>query len=163
MRTVTTTVICLFGLCLFGSAEARQKHVSTKLEAEILKVLDDYMDAWNRKDLEGWERTFNFPHFRLASGRMAILDHPGMQDPARVWGSVGSDWHHSKWDRRRIIHASEDKAHVDTQFTRYRADGSKIGTYESCTSSRKRMDAGASNLDPATHNSFLRPIAASAH
>ena len=42
-----------------------------------------------------------------------------------------SGWHHSKWDHRRIIHATADKVHVDTKFTRYRADGSRIGSYES--------------------------------
>jgi len=62
---------------------------------------------------------------------MSVLDRPGQQDPARVWASAGGDWHHSGWDRRRIIHASEDKMHVDTEFTRYRANGSKIGSYES--------------------------------
>ena len=59
-----------------------------------------------------------------------MLEGPGMQDTTKVWASI-TDWHHSKWDRRRIIHATADKIHVDTQFTRYRADGSKIGSYES--------------------------------
>ena len=35
------------------------------------------------------------------------------------------------WDHRRIIHISEDKAHVDTMFTRYRADGTKLSFAES--------------------------------
>jgi len=114
------------------AAPARQKSSSDRrIEAEVMKVLDEYMEAWNRKDLAAWERTFHFPHYRLASGRMNVLDKPGMQDAARVWASAGSDWHHSKWDRRRIISSSPDKVHVDTKFTRYRADGSKIGTFES--------------------------------
>lgn len=111
---------------------ARQKSSPDhRIETEVMNVLDEYMAAWNRKDLAAWERTFHFPHYRLASGRMNVLDKPGMQDAARVWASAGSDWHHSKWDRRRIISSSPDKVHVDTKFTRYRADGSKIGTYES--------------------------------
>ena len=114
------------------AATARQTSTTDRrIEAEVMKVLDEYMEAWNRKDLAAWERTFHFPHYRLASGRMNVLDKPGMQDAARVWASAGSAWHHSKWDRRRIISSSPDKVHVDTKFTRYRADGSKIGTYES--------------------------------
>jgi len=89
------------------------------------------MNAWNHKDMEAWERTFHFPHYRLASGTMTVLERPGMQDASRVWTRVGSDWHHSRWDHRRIVHASADKVHVDTKFTRYRQDGSKIGSYES--------------------------------
>lgn len=40
-------------------------------------------------------------------------------------------WHHSQWDRRKIIHGTAEKIHVDTKFTRYRADGTVIGSYES--------------------------------
>jgi len=115
-----------------GAGAAREKSSpDRRIEADVMKVLDEYMEAWNRKDLAAWERTFHFPHYRLASGRMNVLDKPGMQDAARVWASAGIDWHHSKWDRRRIISSSPDKVHVDTKFTRYRADGSKIGTYDS--------------------------------
>jgi hypothetical protein len=38
-------------------------------------------------------------------------------------------WHHSAWDHRRVIHETEDKVHLDVQFTRYRADDSVIGVY----------------------------------
>ncbi|MEK6286927.1 MAG: hypothetical protein AABO57_14405 [Acidobacteriota bacterium] len=132
MKTIMS-ISLIIGL-MTGAGYAHQNETNRpdhQIEAEVTKVLDDYMSAWNRKDLAGWEGTFSFPHYRLASGKMTVLERPGMQDAARVWASAGSDWHHSKWDRRRIIHASRDKVHVDTKFTRYRADGSKIGTYES--------------------------------
>ena len=45
--------------------------------------------------------------------------------------ALGDGWHHSAWGRRKIIHAAADKAHVDTLFVRYRADGSVIGSFES--------------------------------
>jgi len=126
---------CLF-FCLIlcvAAAHTRSKIVSQDIEKEVMQVLDDYMAAWNRKDLEGWERTFHFPHYRLAGGKMNVLDKPGMQDAARVWGpaGAGADWHHSRWDRRKIIHSSPDKVHVDTKFTRCRADGSVISSFES--------------------------------
>ncbi|HKQ74824.1 MAG TPA: hypothetical protein VJ810_14115 [Blastocatellia bacterium] len=102
------------------------------LEAAAMKLLDEYMAKWNSKDVTAWESTFHFPHYRLASGKMTVLDRPGQQDGARLWQTMAaSGWHHSKWDRRHIVHASADKIHVDTKFTRYRADGSSIGSYES--------------------------------
>ena len=107
------------------------KPLAADIEGEVMRVLDDYMSAWNRKDLAAWEHTFHFPHYRLASGKMNVLDRPGLQDATRIWASVGSDWHHSRWDRRRIVHSSADKVHVDTKFTRCRADGSVIGSFES--------------------------------
>ena len=95
-----------------------------------MQLLDAYMDGWNRADLKAWEGTFHFPHYRLASGRMSVLDRAGVQQPPSLWGPE-SDWHHSAWDRRRIVHASPAKVHVDTQFSRFRSDGSRIGSYDS--------------------------------
>ena len=106
-------------------------HWKSQIRSEVKKVLDDYMKSWNQKDLVSWEATFHFPHYRLASGRMRVLEQPGLQKEIRLWVDAGEGWHHSKWNHRRIIHASDDKVHVDTQFTRYRADGSIIGVYDS--------------------------------
>ena len=119
----------------FGSLQAPKEAPPTidpAVEAAAMKVLDEYMAAWNNRDMEAWERTFHFPHYRLASGKMNVLDHAGMQDAKQLWATMDrTGWHHSRWDRRRIISASADKVHLDTQFTRYRADGSRIGVYES--------------------------------
>jgi len=129
----TFLIACLWiGVMMGGSiAGNRPKALAPDIEREVMRLLDDYMSAWNRKDLAAWERTFHFPHYRLASGKMTVLDRPGVQDPTRVWASAGSDWHHSRWDRRRIIHSSPDKVHVDTKFTRCRANGSVIASFES--------------------------------
>src|SRR5215471_6808854 len=133
MTRIVTSLLLLSALFSAGSAQNRSKGDTNEIEKEVMKVLDDYMAAWNRKDLAAWEQTFHFPHYRLASGRMNVLDKPGMQDAARVWGpaGAGAEWHHSRWDRRKIIHSSPDKVHVDTKFTRCRADGSVISSFES--------------------------------
>jgi len=124
----------LFVLFLILSAPQTDSVTAiSDIEKEMMQVLDEYMAAWNRKDLAGWERTFHFPHYRLASGKMNVLDKPGLQDAARVWGpaGAGAEWHHSRFDRRKIIHSSPDKVHVDTKFTRCRADGSVISSFDS--------------------------------
>jgi hypothetical protein len=131
MKTIVMAGM-LIGVMMGSSvAGKRSEAPAPDVESEVMRLLDDYMNAWNRKDLVAWERTFHFPHYRLASGKMSVLDRPGLQDATRVWGSAGSDWHHSRWDRRRIIHLSPDKVHVDTKFTRCRADGSVISSFES--------------------------------
>jgi hypothetical protein len=129
----TLVIACLLIAVVTGDSIAgrRAGAVNRDVENEVMRALDDYMNAWNHKDLAAWERTFHFPHYRLASGKMNVLDRPGLQDATRVWASAGSDWHHSRWDRRRIIHSSADKVHVDTKFTRVRADGSVISSFES--------------------------------
>lgn len=128
MRSV---LLILFSAWLVVAAASQApKRADSTLEAVALEVLDEYLAAWNKQDLVAWERTFHFPHYRLASGKMTVLERPGQQDPRRLWQAIDG-WHHSKWERRRLVHAAADKIHVDTKFIRYRADGSVIGAYES--------------------------------
>src|ERR1700689_773240 len=98
--------------------------------AAAMTVLDDFMAAFNARDLSAWDATFNFPSVRLASGRLVILD-AGDHKPGMFEKGALAEWHHSGWDRREVIQAGEDKVHIDTRFTRYRADGSIIGGFDS--------------------------------
>jgi hypothetical protein len=131
MKTIVMAGLLIGVMTGSSVAGKRSEALAPDIESEVMRLLDDYMNAWNRKDLDAWERTFHFPHYRLASAKMTVLERPGLQDATRVWGSAGGDWHHSRWDRRRIIHSSPDKVHIDTKFTRCRADGSVIGSFES--------------------------------
>jgi hypothetical protein len=125
------TMLCLvLDSALSVESPAEQARADPEVQRAVMKVLDDYMTTWNAKDLTAWESTFQFPHYRLASGQMRVLEHAGMQDASKIWAQIDG-WHHSAWDHRRIVHWSPDKVHVDTRFSRYRADGSKIGSYDS--------------------------------
>ena len=97
--------------------------------AAAVKVLDDFMAAFNARDLAAWDRTFNFPSVRLASNRLVILQ-AGDHKPEMFSQGALADWHHSAWERRDIIHAGPDKVHFDTRFSRFRADGSVIGGFD---------------------------------
>jgi len=95
-----------------------------------MACLDAFMSAFNARDLPAWEKTFNFPSVRLASNTMVIIE-PGYHQPGMFERGALSDWDHSAWDRREIIHAGADKVHIDTRFTRYRKDGTVIGGFDS--------------------------------
>ncbi len=99
-------------------------------ESAALKVLDDFMAAFNARDLAAWDATFNFPSVRLASGKLVIINAGDHKSSMFEKGAL-AEWHHSAWERREVIHAGEDKVHIDTRFTRYRADGSVIGGFDS--------------------------------
>ena len=103
----------------------------TESEEQAMRLLDDFMAAFNARDLKAWEATFNYPSVRLASGKVVLIDKPGFHPPDMFDRFRGQGWDHSAWDHRKIIHNSDDKVHVDTRFTRYREDGSKIGVYDS--------------------------------
>jgi hypothetical protein len=66
---------------------------------------------------------------------MSVWDRPGVESDAWMNGTYKmlreSGWDHSSWTRRRLIHLSDSKAHVDTEFTRYRKDGTVIASIES--------------------------------
>ena len=98
--------------------------------AAALKLLDEFMAAFNARDVEAFEATFNFPSIRLASGKLVTLNKGDMTADRFTTGAL-AEWDHSAWERREIIHAGADKVHVDTRFTRYRKDGSVIGGFDS--------------------------------
>ena len=93
-----------------------------------MDVLDRHLAALNAGDAAALAATLHFPHYRLAGVRMQVWDHPDsyLKD---FHARAGKEWHHSSWDFRNAIAASEDKVHVDAQFLRYRADGSVLGRY----------------------------------
>ena len=93
-------------------------------------VLDAFMAAFNARDIEAWQQTFNFPSVRLASNTLTIIDADYHQPEMFGRGAL-TEWRHSAWARREVIHAGPDKVHFDTRFTRYRADGSVIGGFDS--------------------------------
>jgi hypothetical protein len=98
--------------------------------AAAMACLDQFMAAFNARDLTAFEATFNFPSVRLASNTLAIIE-PGYHRPEMFSRGALSDWDHSAWERREVIHAGPDKVHFDTRFTRYRADGGVIGGFDS--------------------------------
>jgi hypothetical protein len=98
--------------------------------AAAMQCLDDFLAAFNARDLEAYERTFNFPSVRLASNRMVVIER-GFHKPVMFERGALSEWHHSAWERREVIHAGADKVHLDTRFVRYRADGSVLGAFDS--------------------------------
>jgi hypothetical protein len=98
--------------------------------AAATKCLDAFMSAFNARDLKAFEATFNFPSVRLASNTLAVIE-PGYHKLEMFSRGALKEWNHSAWERRRVIHAGPDKVHFDTRFTRYRADGSIIGGFDS--------------------------------
>ena len=99
-----------------------------------IPVLDAWMVGFNALDLSAWKATMHHPHYRLASGAMrkwedADMDDSFVEGVRTRLGNIG--WRHSAWTRREIVHCSDLKIHVDTQFTRYREDGSVIAAHDS--------------------------------
>ena len=96
-----------------------------------LATLDAFMVAFNDRDLDAWEATFSFPHFRLADGTLTVLPAAGARTSALFDALAATGWHHSAWLSREVVQAGPDKAHVVVEFARYRADESELARYRS--------------------------------
>ena len=99
------------------------------------------MDALNELDIERHVATYHFPHFRLASGVLAVWTTPDEAMPLlrlppaergpQLERVLGAGWKRSRWTRREIVQADAEKVHVVTRFERLRADGSRISAHDS--------------------------------
>src|SRR5262245_18856913 len=101
---------------LSRSRAAVKRHSIVPGQSAIMAVLDGFMAAFNRQDAAEEERTYQFSHYRLASGRMAVLNEPGAETRAWMNGADKAfrDWDHIAWTHRRIVHVSDSKARIDT-------------------------------------------------
>ncbi len=139
-----TRLICaawLAALAIGCSAWAPPRTSHPDRDAQIMRVLDQYMDALNALDIEGHVATYHFPHFRYAGGALAVwatreeamplLLAPPEQQRARLREVLEPDWHRSEWTRREIVQGDATKVHVVTRFERLREDGSVIKAFDS--------------------------------
>ena len=97
-----------------------------------MQVLDNFMRAFNNKDMNGWGATLNFPHVRFASGEVRVwqtTEEFSTNPPFEALNKIG--WDHSHWLSRKVVMASSDKVHIATVFQRFDSNNQSIGTYES--------------------------------
>lgn len=101
-------------------------------EQDALAPLALYMKSWNARDLEGMDAAFHFPHVRVASGRIYLMEEAAARSPDFFDGFIRqTGWDYSLWDYRHAVQSTDNKVHFAVQFTRYRADGNIIGHYPS--------------------------------
>jgi len=102
-------------------------------ENAAMRVLDEFMGAFNARDDEAMCWTFHYPHIRFASG--AVRTYETHEDCVEqfdfAWFAERVGWDHSTWDRRTAVQANADKVHVMVVFSRYNADDEQISQFDS--------------------------------
>jgi hypothetical protein len=99
-------------------------------EAEARKVVEAFVAGFNARDDEAIRRSLNYPHIRIASGRVRIIDEPSNYITPYKYLIEHEDWDHSTLDSAEPIHVTDTKAHFKIEFSRYKADGSKYVTHQ---------------------------------
>ncbi|MEZ5936771.1 MAG: hypothetical protein R3C52_00960 [Hyphomonadaceae bacterium] len=98
--------------------------------APAFEATDRFMTGFNARDAEAWGESLHFPHVRIASGSVRVI-----QSADELAGSferlAAIGWDHSAWADRRIVQCGPTKAHMLTTFVRYRADGSELARFNS--------------------------------
>ena len=103
-----------------------------KADPAVVAVVERYVDALNRRDLDGVRAAFHFPHVLFAGGEVVVYPTSADLSFAAFDRRVAAaKWARSSWDGHRLVLSGADKVHLDVWFTRWRADGSKIGEHHS--------------------------------
>lgn len=96
------------------------------------KAMDEFMTAFNSRDVNAWAATLNYPHVRFASNAVAVYNN--QEDFERKNANYAerlAPWHHSRWESMKVIQSGADKVHFAVEFIRYDAAGKEIGRFPS--------------------------------
>ncbi len=93
-----------------------------------MEAMDDYLAGLNHGDERAVNDACNFPHVRLAGGKVVVWNDHGDYKLDDFVARAGDGWHRSTWDERTPIHVGKDKVHLQVKFSRWRKDGSLLGT-----------------------------------
>ncbi len=102
-------------------------------EQEALRVCDELCETINAHDPEDHIRALNFPHVRIASGRVTVwetVDELRATYLPIIAQPLETGWHHSTMDQKDVINSAPDKVHVAVQYTRWTEDQQAIATYQ---------------------------------
>jgi hypothetical protein len=105
------------------SAQAPSSVPADERAAAAMQALDRYLETWNSRDAATWASSLHFPHIRPGPGAFEQSATPADYiKGVNFEQTISTGWHHSEWVSRRLLHISEDKAHIAGEWQRYTAD-----------------------------------------
>jgi len=125
--------LLLFAIPVQSDDASDASAASQESSRQAMRVLDEFMAAFNARDEEAMVATLHFPHVRVASDRTLVEESPATLMEAFDFDAFAKrfDWNHSAWVSRKIVQSGPKKVHVATRFARYRADGSVSTEFDS--------------------------------
>jgi hypothetical protein len=125
------TFALVLSIALLTPATAQDESVDDAISG-AMQALDEFMLHFNRRDMENWAATLNYPHVRFASGTVTVWDSAEEFAQSETFVRLpNTGWDHSHWLSRDVVMASPGKVHIQTVFQRFNSDNEIIGTYES--------------------------------
>ena len=123
----------VLGLALSSSqSDAQDSNENAEAIAGAMAALDEFMLSFNRKNMEAWAATLNYPHVRFASGSVTVWENSEEFAMGTAFeGLARIGWDHSHWLSREVTMASPGKVHISTVFQRFNDRNEPIARYQS--------------------------------
>ena len=120
MKRLVTTITLVF---LFAPVTASAQNEEAIQGAKF--ALENFLEDWNRSDLDAIQKHLSFPHVTHGQGRLIVAQQEG--DFAQDFGVLRRQgWRRSSFDSLLPLQASESKVNFLVDFTRYGADNEII-------------------------------------
>ena len=111
---------------------AQDQDGNTRAIDNAMSALDEFMEAFNSRDMKAWAATLNYPHVRFASEAVSVWANAEEFERGATFDRLPrTGWDHSSWLARDVSLVSPGKVHVNTVFQRFNDKNEPIGTYES--------------------------------
>ncbi len=94
------------------------------------QAIEIFFEGFNAEDDSRIRDSLNFPHVRLASGKVRVIDRREDFNTPFEALKRAEGWHHSTLDRADVIHEGADKVHFDVRFSRFKEDGSSYAVHQ---------------------------------
>lgn len=128
MKKLTLTLTTLL-LALGAWADDTEESDSIN---KAMQVLDSFMYSFNTRDMNSWSETLNYPHVRIAGGKVTVWDTKEEYSATNVFNRLtATGWDHSAWVSKDVVLVSKNKVHISTVFQRYDKDNNPMKKYQS--------------------------------
>lgn len=98
--------------------------MSDTVDRAAQEAVQAFYDAWNSRDIEAVRATQHFPHVTFAPDEVIVRQGEAeYESPFERLDAEG--WDHSTIEAWRVVWSTDDRAFVEIQYSRYRADGTR--------------------------------------
>ena len=128
MKKLTLTLMTLL-LAMGAWADDTEESDSIN---KAMQVLDSFMYSFNARDMNSWSETLNYPHVRIAGGKVTVWDTKEEYSATNVFNRLtATGWDHSAWLSKDVVLVSKNKVHISTVFQRYDKNNNPMKKYQS--------------------------------
>ncbi len=97
-----------------------------------IMAVHEFIEAFNAQDHGRLAASLNYPHARLANGKIIMVDSAEHFESMSKQGESGlkaEGWHHTEVASLEVIHSTSDKEHISLRIDRCDVDGMAYNSF----------------------------------